>query len=184
MVREHRDHQSHFSSDRRSPGSNRILDLGKRNCILFYNVRSMKHPIERGKLTKKFLMELPVGVYLASGVGVMPGQPSFAESIVPVSDREDQWRRIVDARVNGRACTVFQNARPISWNLVLLSSFTASSTEPRRMKPCTKTMLFEGNAVLKLQSRLGDGRKVNPVYFSDQTPGQRTRKTAENCGKH
>jgi hypothetical protein len=68
-------------------------------------------------------MRLPDGVYLASGFGLMPAQPSFAESIVSASKREEQWQRIIDARANGRACAMFQNAADF---IIPISSFTRS----------------------------------------------------------
>jgi hypothetical protein len=94
----------------------------------------MKQPIQSGKLTKKFLMGgLPAGVYLANGVGLMPGQPCFADRIVPGPRLDHQWRRIANARVNGRAWNVFQsgptssnsaNVNPVYfWNVQTVEAF-------------------------------------------------------------
>ena len=66
-------------------------------------------PVQSGQLTKRFLMSLPAGLYLVSGVGEAPGQPSFAEAIAPREEREAQWRRILEAVANGRLCNVFKS---------------------------------------------------------------------------
>lgn len=61
----------------------------------------------RAKLTKEFFMQQHEGHYLASNVSVM-SVPCFAEEISPLRDREQQWKRIVRARVNHRLCTIFR----------------------------------------------------------------------------
>lgn len=69
----------------------------------------MQQPIRSRHLTKKFLLALPDGVYLVSGVGDAPGQPAFGETVSPLRGREAQWQRILSARVNNRSCEVFQS---------------------------------------------------------------------------
>jgi hypothetical protein len=69
----------------------------------------MIQPLYSERLTKKFLMSLPPGVYLASNVALMPGQPIFAETVVALGEREAQWKRIVAVRVNNQLCNVFQS---------------------------------------------------------------------------
>jgi hypothetical protein len=69
----------------------------------------MIQPTMSGRLTKKFFLSIPEGHYLASGVGQAPGQPDFAETVLPLAEREEQWRRILKARVNGRNCDVFRS---------------------------------------------------------------------------
>ena len=44
----------------------------------------------RSKLTKKFFMELPDGLYMVSNVFHNPMQSIFAEEVVPPQLREDQ----------------------------------------------------------------------------------------------
>ena len=69
----------------------------------------MKNPSIAGKLSKRFLLGLPEGVYLVSNVMDAPGQPIFAQTVVPVSQRLAQWQAIVDAGVNHRLCHVFKH---------------------------------------------------------------------------
>ena len=68
----------------------------------------MIQPLYCERLTKKFFMSLPQGVYLASNVALMPGQPIFAETVAPPEEREAQWKRIVAARVDNQLCNIFQ----------------------------------------------------------------------------
>jgi hypothetical protein len=62
-----------------------------------------------GKLTKKYFMSLPTGVYLVSNVGESPWEPSFAGYVAPVHVREKQWQQLRDLRVDRRACHIFEN---------------------------------------------------------------------------
>ena len=62
--------------------------------------------LAREKLTKKFFLRQMTGHYLVSNCGF----PSiFEEEIAPVSQRNEQWKRIVAAGANGRYCYVFQS---------------------------------------------------------------------------
>ena len=69
----------------------------------------MIQPLQSTKLTKRFLFSLQEGLYLASGVGESPTQPAFAEIVTPLSQRQEQWERIVTACANGRQCDVFKD---------------------------------------------------------------------------
>lgn len=60
------------------------------------------------KLTKKFYMGLPDRVFLVCSVGMSPMEPEFAEYVVVLSERLQQWRRIREARVDQRHCQVYQ----------------------------------------------------------------------------
>lgn len=62
----------------------------------------------RSKLTKEFFMQQREGNFLVSNVYLMRHVPCFAEEISPLRDREQQWKRIVRARVNHRLCTIFR----------------------------------------------------------------------------
>ena len=64
---------------------------------------------ESGKLTKEFFMNLPAGVFLASKVAHSPSEPSFAEYVAPLAERENQWRRIRATRADQRLCHVFKD---------------------------------------------------------------------------
>lgn len=55
-------------------------------------------------------MSLPEGLYLVSGVGDAPGQPAFGETVSAIMEREAQWQRILNARINNRLCDVFQSS--------------------------------------------------------------------------
>lgn len=61
------------------------------------------------KLSKTFFMGLTDGVYLASNVGYSPTLPAFGEVVVPAADREKQWQRIKEARVDQQLCHVYRN---------------------------------------------------------------------------
>ena len=68
-------------------------------------------PIKTEKLTKRFLMELPEGVYLVSNVYEQKGKPAFAEKVTPLSERNKQWQKIVNARANHRLCDVYKTKK-------------------------------------------------------------------------
>ena len=72
---------------------------------------SKSYPI-REKLTKTFLMRLPVGAFLASNcyhpMGPNTVSPVFAERVTPLDDREAQWQKIKNAGANGRTCEVHE----------------------------------------------------------------------------
>lgn len=61
------------------------------------------------KLTKKFFMQLPEGVFLVSNVFHNPTTTVFAEEVSPVSERSAQWDRIVSAGADQRGCRVFKS---------------------------------------------------------------------------
>ena len=66
------------------------------------------------KLSKRFFMSLPAGIYLVSNCHEMiePGRyrPCFNESIVPPAEREAQWIRIKAAHADHRLCCVYRNS--------------------------------------------------------------------------
>ena len=68
-------------------------------------------PLYSERLTKKFFLSLPYGVYLTSNVALTPGQPIFAETVAPAEEREAQWKRILAGRVNHQLCNVFRTAQ-------------------------------------------------------------------------
>ena len=64
------------------------------------------------KMSKKFLMSLPEGVLIVSGVGTkIKGKivPEFIEHVLPIEKRDDQWKRIKEAYCNHRNFDVFKN---------------------------------------------------------------------------
>lgn len=65
----------------------------------------------REKLTKKFLMGLPEGLYLVSNTGWSPEEPEFIEKVSPLSKRDEQWKRIIEAHVDQRLCNVFRTKK-------------------------------------------------------------------------
>jgi hypothetical protein len=74
-------------------------------------------PFKYEKLTKKFLMQLPEGVYLVSNVYEEKGKPAFEENVSPLPERNKQWKRIVEALVNHRLCNVFETKKDyVSWS--------------------------------------------------------------------
>lgn len=67
------------------------------------------HPnIGYDKLSRKFFMNLPTGVFLVSNCYIAPKQPIFAQYVLPLPKRETQWRRICVARANQRKCHIFR----------------------------------------------------------------------------
>jgi hypothetical protein len=67
--------------------------------------------IMRGKLTKKFYLQIPTGLFLVSNVCWAPDKPIFAEKVVSQSERENQWKRIVESRVVQRLCHIFADEK-------------------------------------------------------------------------
>ncbi len=61
------------------------------------------------KLTKRYFINLPDGVYLVSCIGNPLGGPAFAELVLPRNKREEQWKRIKEARCDGRNCATFRS---------------------------------------------------------------------------
>lgn len=70
----------------------------------------MTQPLYSERLSKKFFMSLPAGLYLTSNVGLAPSQPIFAELVEPLEKREAQWKQIKELRVDNQLCGVFQTA--------------------------------------------------------------------------
>lgn len=62
----------------------------------------------REKLTKKFFMQLPEGLYLASNVHYNRFQSVFEERIAVLDRREEQWKRIVSAGASQKLGCVFK----------------------------------------------------------------------------
>ena len=60
------------------------------------------------KLIKKILLAAPGGAYLVSNCfhGFTTASV-FEEIVAPPRDREEQWKRVVAARADGRLCRVF-----------------------------------------------------------------------------
>ena len=65
----------------------------------------------RGKLTKKFLMDLPDNVFLVSNLFLGRGISAYAEYVAPLSKRNQQWEKIVKASVDQRLCHVFKTKK-------------------------------------------------------------------------
>ena len=63
----------------------------------------------RGRLTKKFYLEIPTGLFLVSNVGWDLELPAFAEKVVRHSEREAQWKKIVEFGADQRLCHVFKD---------------------------------------------------------------------------
>ncbi len=63
------------------------------------------------KLTKKYFMELPEGVYLVSNVYEDKNTPAYADEVSPLFKREEQWKKIVTAYADQRLCNVFMNRK-------------------------------------------------------------------------
>jgi hypothetical protein len=66
--------------------------------------------ITQAKLRKKYFMTIPAGKYLVSGVGSSPTIRFFMEYVSHLSERNEQWKRIVEASVDQRTCFLYENA--------------------------------------------------------------------------
>jgi hypothetical protein len=64
-----------------------------------------------GKLTKKFFLQIPTGLYLVSSIGWAPNRPIFEEKVLHNKNREDQWERILKCRADQRLCYIFENKK-------------------------------------------------------------------------
>ncbi|MBM4305192.1 MAG: hypothetical protein FJ115_00060 [Deltaproteobacteria bacterium] len=77
---------------------------------------SISRVAEVRKLTKKLLMELEEGCYLRSSTeyfvkdqeGQFQATPRFGEYVLPLSKREEQWKRILRVRANNRLCDIYR----------------------------------------------------------------------------
>jgi hypothetical protein len=65
---------------------------------------------EPAKLTKKFFMAAPEGLFLASNCMTPRGQTIFGEVIAPVAVRQQQWERIVAVGASQRLCRIFRTS--------------------------------------------------------------------------
>jgi hypothetical protein len=63
------------------------------------------------KLTKRYFMELPEGVYLVSNVYEDNNTPAYADEVLPLFKREEQWKKIVKSYADQRLCNVFNNKK-------------------------------------------------------------------------
>ena len=66
-------------------------------------------PLDSGKLTKSFFMNLEEGVFLMSNVAHDIYTPKFAEYVEPVEKREEQWIRIKNADSDQRGGFIFSS---------------------------------------------------------------------------
>jgi hypothetical protein len=62
-----------------------------------------------GKLSKRFLMQLPEGMYLVSMTLNPDCSARFEEYVSPPSEREEQWKRIKKKGVDRRKCKIFRS---------------------------------------------------------------------------
>ena len=65
--------------------------------------------LRSAKLTKKFLMSLPKGIYLMSNLVGQDRDSVFREYVLsPLSEREKQWQKIKLAGADSRLCRLFK----------------------------------------------------------------------------
>jgi hypothetical protein len=90
----------------------------------------------RAILTKNFLMSLPEGVFIMSNLMVVPGQPTYFESVSPAAERGKQWEKIVSRGCNNRFCSVFKNEKEVIDYLSSLRYKRSPAPEPpKRPRP-------------------------------------------------
>ena len=62
------------------------------------------------KLNKKNYMRIEGEAFLVSNIcNASPAKPVFAEKVVSLSKRDDQWKRIKSVSADQRNCFVFKN---------------------------------------------------------------------------
>jgi hypothetical protein len=73
--------------------------------------------LRSSRLTKRFLLSLPNGVYLMANIAGSNGNPIFGEYVIsPPAEREKQWERIKEAGANNRLCRIFKNKnQALAW---------------------------------------------------------------------
>ncbi len=68
-------------------------------------------PLKKTRLTKGFFTGLEEGLFLVSNVLDEDGKTIFAEKVSSLSNRENQWKKIVAASANHRSCSIFKNKK-------------------------------------------------------------------------
>jgi hypothetical protein len=95
----------------RSPGYNGIIMYA---VPWSGEVMNEDQPLECRKLTKKFFMSLPEGVYVVSNchdtLGPGRATPVFNEYVVQCEERSTQWDRIKTVGADQRLCDVCRSA--------------------------------------------------------------------------
>jgi hypothetical protein len=73
--------------------------------------------LRSAKLTKKFLMGLPSGIYLMSNLVAPDGDSVFRAYVLsPASEREKQWQMMKLAGADNRLCRLFKNEKQaLAW---------------------------------------------------------------------
>jgi|BarGraNGADG00211_3_1021988.scaffolds.fasta_scaffold62740_1 hypothetical protein len=73
--------------------------------------------LRSAKLTKKFLMSLPKGIYLMSNLVGQDRDSVFREYVLsPLSEREKQWQKIKLAGADNCLCRLFKTEdQAINW---------------------------------------------------------------------
>ena len=68
--------------------------------------------LRSAKLTKKFLMSLPSGLYLMSNLVGQDRDSVFREYVLsPLDERKKQWDRIKLAGADNRLCRIFKTEK-------------------------------------------------------------------------
>jgi hypothetical protein len=95
-------------------------------------IMNENQPLGSHKLTKKFFMSLPAGVYVVSNcydtLGPGHATPVFNEYVAPQEERKSQWDRIKAAYADQRLCDVYCSAE--DYKKVVQSRTTQSPGYP------------------------------------------------------
>jgi hypothetical protein len=62
-----------------------------------------------GKMTKSFIMSIPEGLFLVSGIVGSPWEPMVEEVVGAPQRREELWQRIRLSRADQRNCFIFKS---------------------------------------------------------------------------
>jgi len=67
--------------------------------------------LNSGNLSKAIFMNINEGEFLMSCVGYDKYTPRFAEYVLPLDKREEQWQRIRDVKSDQRGCFIFSSKK-------------------------------------------------------------------------
>jgi len=78
--------------------------------------------LRSARLTKKFLMSLPSGLYLMSNLVGGDRDSVFREYVLsPLTEREKQWARIKLAGADNRLCRIFKTEKQAcDWKISII----------------------------------------------------------------
>ncbi len=118
-------------------------------------------PLISEKMSKSFFMGLEKGLFMAAtSRGSNPS--AFSEKVSPLSKREEQWKRVIDAKAQQKQFVVFNNKR--EYDKYILQKTGPVKSEKPAIEKRTKTTKSAKPAITRQK------RVLNPK--KDKTAGQ------------